>query len=112
MKKILLYLNYILTLTLLSLYSYVLLFSIEKGGIPYNDPKDLELNFIYETIKILYLLSVGITLLSIVAIVFNFFKKWFLFSNTNQKKYILFNTILFWGLYYFDFGNLQSWFFD
>lgn len=111
MKKFIVLSNIIIGLSYISLYIYILIFYFKFGKIATLDPKELKADFFYEIILFLQLFAVFFFLIIFIIMIVNFvitrkmtFKKLLLFS--------ILNSFLFFVLYFFDFGNLQSWFFD
>ena len=111
MKKIIIVFNIIVALSYISLYSYISVFYIKFGKLATLDPKDLECNIVYQTILFLQLFACFLIIVMFLMWIINSIIR----RNIIINKLVvltLINALVFFVLYHFDFGNLQSWFFD
>jgi hypothetical protein len=111
MKKIIVFSNIMLMLSYILLYVYILVFYIAFGKLATLDPKDLNCDIIYKVIIFLYLFAFLLIIIIPLAWVISCIVKRKIIFN-HLVLFSLLNSLLFLILCYFDFGNLQSWFFD
>ena len=93
------------------MYGYIAIFYQKFGIIGPLDPKDLGSNIIYEIILLLQLLAFFLIIITLLAWITSCIIKRNIIINRLVLLSFL-NGLCFLTLYYFDFGNLQSWFFD
>lgn len=110
MDKILRISNFIIAFSIVSLYTYILVFYLKFDTIKTLDPKNLNLILIYEIIKAFNLIALLFAFLSPLLILV----KLIIRENKNIKLMVLslILSVVFLLIHYIDYNLYIFWFFD
>lgn len=110
MNKILRISNFIIVFSLISLYTYILAFYLKFDKIETLDPKNLNIAFIYESIKFFYLIAFLFAFLTPILIIAKLIRR----DKENIKLIVLslILSVIFLLIDYIDYNHYLFWFFD
>ena len=110
MNKILRISNFIIVFSLISLYTYILVFYLKFDTIKTLDPKNLNLIFIYEVIKAFNLIALLFAFLTPLLIIIKLIRR----GKKNIKLIVLslILSVIFLLIHYIDYNLYIFWFFD
>lgn len=114
-RQLLIISNITIVSSVISLYSYVLIFFLKFDRLSPLDPKDLNIIAIHEIILFFLILSMALSVLIFFTVIIDFAIKIFRKNHIPNSKLSIFSisiSIAFLLIFYLDAGNILFWFFD